>query len=224
MLLPHGFEGQGAEHSSARLERYLQLCSGNNMQVCVPTTPAQMFHLLRRQMVRHCRKPLIVMTPKSLLRHKLCVSSLDDLTGGCYQRVIGEIDVLAPEKIKHVILCSGKVYYDLLDKRREEKLDRVAIIRLEQVYPFPGPELNQILKPYVNARTLIWCQEEPKNQGAWDFAKPRLPAMLEREWYLHYVGRQSSSAPAVGSAKLHAIQQKEFVERAVLYDDDYKYL
>jgi 2-oxoglutarate dehydrogenase E1 component len=144
MLLPHGFEGQGAEHSSARLERYLQLCSGNNMQVCVPTTPAQMFHLLRRQMVRNCRKPLIVMTPKSLLRHKLCVSSLDDLTGGSYQRVIGEIDVLAPEKIKHVILCSGKVYYDLLDKRREEKLDRVAIIRLEQLYPFPG--LHQHLR------------------------------------------------------------------------------
>lgn len=224
MLLPHGFEGQGAEHSSARLERYLQLCSGNNIQVCVPTTPSQIFHLLRRQMVRHCRKPLIVMTPKSLLRHKLCVSSLDDLTGGSYQRVIGEVDVLAPEKIKHVILCSGKVYYDLLDKRREEKLDRVAIIRLEQLYPFPGPELNKILKPYINARTLVWCQEEPKNQGAWDFAKPRLPAMLEREWYLHYVGRESSSVPAVGSAKLHAIQQKELVERAVLYDDDYKYL
>jgi len=224
MLLPHGFEGQGAEHSSARLERYLQLCSGNNMQVCVPTTPAQMFHLLRRQMVRNCRKPLIVMTPKSLLRHKLCVSSLDDLTSGNYQRVIGEVDVLAPEKIKHVILCSGKVYYDLLSKRREEKLDRVAIIRIEQLYPFPGPELNEMLEPYTNARTLIWCQEEPKNQGAWDFAKPRLPAMLEREWYLHYVGRQSSSAPAAGSAKLHAIQQNELVERAVLYDDDYKYL
>jgi len=224
MLLPHGFEGQGAEHSSARLERYLQLCSGNNMQVCVPSTPAQMFHLLRRQMVRNCRKPLIVMTPKSLLRHKLCVSSLDDLASGSYQRVIGEIDNLAPEKIKHVILCSGKVYYDLLDKRREEKLDRVAIIRLEQVYPFPGPELDELLKPYINARTLIWCQEEPKNQGAWDFAKPRLPAMLEKKWYLHYVGRQSSSAPAAGSAKLHAIQQNELVERAVLYDDDYKYL
>ncbi len=224
MLLPHGFEGQGAEHSSARLERYLQLCSGNNMQVCVPSTPAQMFHLLRRQMVRNCRKPLIVMTPKSLLRHKLCVSSLDDLTSGSYQRVIGEFDTLVPEKIKHVILCSGKVYYDLLAKRREEKLDRVAIIRIEQLYPFPGPELNEMLKPYVNARTLIWCQEEPKNQGAWDFAKPRLPAMLEKEWYLHYVGRQSSSAPAAGSAKLHAIQQNELVERAVLYDDDYKYI
>jgi 2-oxoglutarate dehydrogenase E1 component len=224
MLLPHGYEGQGAEHSSARLERYLQLCSGNNIQVCVPSTPAQIFHLLRRQMVRACRKPLIVMTPKSLLRHKLCVSSLDDFTSGSYQRVIGEIDDLAPEKIKHIILCSGKVYYDLLDKRREEKLDRVAIVRLEQIYPFPGPELNEVLKPYINARTLVWCQEEPKNQGAWDFAKPRLPAMLEKEWYLHYVGRQSSSAPAVGSAKLHAIQQKEFVERAVMYDDDYKYL
>jgi 2-oxoglutarate dehydrogenase E1 component len=218
MLLPHGYEGQGAEHSSARLERYLQLCSEHNIQVCVPSTPAQMFHLLRRQMIRDCRKPLIVMTPKSLLRHKLCVSSLDELNVGSYRRVIAEVDDIEPDNVKHIILCSGKVYYDLLEKRRAEKCESVAIVRIEQLYPFPEPELNEALKCYTKTKALVWCQEEPKNQGAWDFAKPRLPAVLDREWNLHYVGRQSSSAPAVGSAKLHAIQQTELVERAVLFE------
>jgi len=218
MLLPHGYEGQGAEHSSARIERFLQLCSSQNIQVCVPSTPAQMFHLLRRQMLRNCRKPLIVMTPKSLLRHKLCVSTLDDLASGFFRRVLPEIDPIEPAKVKHVILCYGKVYYELLEKRRMEKCENVAIIRLEQLYPFPGNELNEILKCYTRTHALVWCQEEPKNMGGWDFAKPRLPAMLEKQWKLHYVGRQSSSAPAVGSAKLHAIQQRELVERAVLFD------
>ena len=218
MLLPHGYEGQGAEHSSARLERFLQLCSSYNIQVCVPSTPAQMFHLIRRQMLRHCRKPLIVMTPKSLLRHKLCTSTLDDLASGYYRRVLAEIDPIEPEKVRHVILCYGKIYYELLEKRRLEKCDNVAIIRVEQLYPFPGAELEQVLKPYTNTLTLVWCQEEPKNMGAWDFAKSRLPAMLDKKWNLHYVGRQPSSAPAVGSAKLHAIQQRELVERAVLVD------
>ena len=216
MLLPHGYEGQGAEHSSARIERYLQLCSEHNIQVCVPSTPSQIFHLLRRQMVRNCRKPLVVMTPKSLLRHKLCVSSLDEFSSGSYRRAIGEVDAIEPDKVKHIILCSGKVYYDLLEKRREEKCERVAIIRLEQLYPFPGPELNEMLKCYTKTKALVWCQEEPKNQGAWDFAKLRVPAMLDREWNLHYVGREASSAPAVGSSKLHAIQQADLVERAVL--------
>ena len=219
MLLPHGYEGQGAEHSSARLERFLQLCAEQNMQVCVPSTPAQIFHLLRRQMVRNCRKPLIVMTPKSLLRHKLCVSSLDDLASGYYQRAIAEIDDIDPKKVKHVVLCSGKVYYDLLEKRRTEKSESVAIIRVEQLYPFPAKELNEILKCYTETSRLIWCQEEPKNQGSWDFVEPRANAMLEGEWELHYVGRVSSSAPAVGSAKLHAIQQAELVERAIMFND-----
>jgi 2-oxoglutarate dehydrogenase E1 component len=218
MLLPHGFEGQGAEHSSARLERYLQLCSEHNIQVCVPSTPSQIFHLLRRQMVRNCRKPLVVMTPKSLLRHKLCVSSLDELASGSYRRVIAEVDDIEPDNVEHIVLCSGKVYYDLLEKRRAEKCESVAIIRLEQLYPFPGPELNEVLKCYTKTKALVWCQEEPKNQGAWDFAKPRFPAMLDREWNLHYVGRESSSVPAVGSARLHAIQQTELVERAVLFE------
>ncbi len=214
MLLPHGFEGQGAEHSSARLERYLQLCSVHNMQVCVPSTPAQIFHLLRRQMVRHCRKPLIVMTPKSLLRHKSCVSTLEDLTQGGYQWVIPEIDKVDPAKVRRVLLCTGKIYYELLEKRRLEKIDDVAIVRLEQIYPLPGPKLDQVLAVYSNTNDLTWCQEEPKNQGAWDFCKPRLAAMLNQRWQVSYVGRQPSSAPAVGSAQLHAKQQKEILQQA----------
>ena len=219
MLLPHGYEGQGAEHSSARLERFLQLCAEQNMQVCVPSTPAQIFHLLRRQMVRNCRKPLIVMTPKSLLRHKLCVSSLNDMANGSYQRVVPEVDNIEADKVDHVVLCSGKVYYDLLEKRRAEKLTNVAIIRVEQLYPFPVKELNGLLAAYRKTKRLIWCQEEPKNQGGWDFVEPRANATLVGEWELHYVGRVSSSAPAVGSAKLHAIQQAELVGRAVMFND-----
>jgi 2-oxoglutarate dehydrogenase E1 component len=218
MLLPHGYEGQGAEHSSARLERYLQLCSGHNMQVCVPSTPAQMFHLLRRQLLRNCRKPLVVMTPKSLLRHKECTSSLDDLASGHYQRVLPEVDDINPKKVKHIILCSGKVYYELLSKRRAKKQKDFAIIRVEQLYPFPGPELNNLLACYTSTKELVWVQEEPKNQGAWDFVKPRIPAMLDKAWNLHYVGRESSSAPAVGSAKLHTVQQRDLINRAIKFN------
>jgi len=220
MLLPHGFEGQGAEHSSARIERFLQLCSGNNMQVCVPSTPAQMFHLLRRQMLRNCRKPLIAITPKSLLRHKECTSSLDDLASGHYQRVLPEVDDIDPEKVKHIILCSGKVYYELLIERRAKKRNDIAIIRIEQLYPFPGPALDTLLKCYTETNDLVWVQEEPKNQGAWDFVKPRIPAMLDNRWNLYYVGRESSSAPAVGSAKLHAAQQRDLVDRAISFNRD----
>ena len=222
MLLPHGFEGQGAEHSSARIERYLQLCSSQNMQVCVPSTPAQMFHLLRRQMLRNCRKPLIVMTPKSLLRHKECTSSLDELASGCYQRALPEIDPIDPKKVKHIILCSGKVYYELLARRRDMKRNDIAILRVEQLYPFPGPELNLLLERYKATNDLVWVQEEPKNQGAWDFVKPRIPAMLDKDWDLYYVGRESSSAPAVGSAKLHAVQQRELVQRAIDFKRELK--
>ncbi|MGB5520203.1 MAG: 2-oxoglutarate dehydrogenase E1 component [Gammaproteobacteria bacterium] len=219
MLLPHGFEGQGAEHSSARIERYLQLCSGNNMQVCVPSAPAQMFHLLRRQMVRNCRKPLIVMTPKSLLRHKECTSSLDDLSTGYFQRVLPEVDDINPAEVKHIVLCSGKIYYELLSKRRSANHADFAILRVEQLYPFPGPELNELLKPYTHAKDLLWVQEEPKNQGAWDFVKPRIPAMLNKAWNLHYIGRESSAAPAVGSAKLHAVQQRELIDRVMHFNN-----
>ncbi len=218
MLLPHGYEGQGAEHSSARIERYLQLCSGHNMQVCVPSTPAQMFHLLRRQMIRNCRKPLVIITPKSLLRHKECTSSLDDLASGCYRRVLPEVDDIQPRKVKNIILCSGKVYYELLARRRAKKRNDIAIIRVEQLYPFPGPELNEVLKSYTCAKDILWVQEEPKNQGAWDFVKPRIPAMLNKNWQLHYIGRESSSAPAVGSAKLHGVQQRDLIKRAINFN------
>jgi 2-oxoglutarate dehydrogenase E1 component len=188
------------------------------MQVCVPSTPAQIFHLLRRQMVRNCRKPLIIMTPKSLLRHKACISTLEDLTQGEYQWVLPEIDEIDPEKVKRVILCCGKLYYELLEKRRQDKNDSVAIVRLEQIYPLPGPQLNKILSVYSNTNDLLWCQEEPKNQGAWDFCKPRLAAMLDKRWTVNYAGRQPSSAPAVGSAKLHALQQKEILEQAFSFE------
>ena len=192
------------------------------MQVCVPSTPAQLFHLLRRQMLRNCRKPLIVITPKSLLRHKECTSSLDDLASGYYRRVLPEVDQIKPKNVKHIILCSGKVYYELLNERRAKKRNDLAIIRVEQLYPFPGPELNKVLKCYTNTIELVWVQEEPKNQGAWDFVKPRIPAMLDKTWQLYYVGRESSSAPAVGSAKLHGIQQRELIDGAINFNRDKK--
>ncbi len=215
MLLPHGFEGQGAEHSSARLERYLQLCSVHNMQVCVPSTPAQLFHMLRRQMVRKCRKPLIVMTPKSLLRHKLCVSTLEDLTHGKFNWVLPEIDELQAKDVKRVIICSGKIYYELLEARRVNRIHDIAILRVEQIYPFPGEQLDALLAQYKNTNKLYWCQEEPKNQGAWDFSKLRIPAFINKRWKLHYAGREPSSAPAVGSAKLHAIEQQKIINNAL---------
>lgn len=218
MLLPHGYEGQGAEHSSARLERYLQLCAEHNMQVCVPSTPAQIFHLLRRQMVRQCRKPLIALTPKSLLRNKLCVSTLEDLTKGQFQWVIPEIDDIKPAKVKRVVLCYGKIYYDLLESRRLNQREDIAIIRVEQLYPLPGEIIDGILAQYKKTNELVWCQDEPKNQGGWDFCKVRLAAMLNKRWQLSYIGREPSSAPAVGSAKLHAIEQKKIIESCILYD------
>jgi 2-oxoglutarate dehydrogenase E1 component len=215
MLLPHGFEGQGAEHSSARLERYLQLCSVHNMQVCIPSTPAQMFHLLRRQMVRNCRKPLIIMTPKSLLRHKLCVSTLDDLTNGQFSWVLPEVDEIEEKNVKRVVICSGKIYYELLEARRLNRIKDIILLRIEQVYPFPGERLDELLSQYLNTNDLIWCQEEPKNQGGWDFCKLRIPAFINARWQLGYAGREPSSAPAVGSAKLHAIEQQKIINTAL---------
>jgi 2-oxoglutarate dehydrogenase E1 component len=215
MLLPHGFEGQGAEHSSARPERYLQLCAQNNIQVCVPSTPAQIFHLLRRQMVRLMRKPLIVMTPKSLLRHRLAVNNLEDITQGEFQAVLPEVDALDFSQVKRVIMCCGKVYYDLLEKRRTLEKTDVAIIRIEELYPFPSVQLNQILKNFSNCEELIWCQEEPKNQGAWDFMEPRFAAKLDHHCKVQYAGRPPSAAPAVGSPLVHALQQKTLVADAL---------
>ena len=214
LLLPHGYEGQGAEHSSARLERFLQLCAEKNMQVCVPTTPAQIFHLLRRQMVRPLRMPLIVMTPKSLLRHKDATSKLKELSQGAFQMVIDDIDGLKPKEVKKVILCSGKVYYELLELRRSQERNDTAILRIEQLYPFPKKRLMEALKPYRHVDTVIWCQEEPQNQGAWDQIKHRL---FEQMWpgaQLYYVGRAVSPAPAVGYPRLHLVQQETLVEDA----------
>ena len=167
MLLPHGYEGQGPEHSSARLERYLQLCAERNIQVCVPSTPAQIFHLLRQQVIRPLRKPLIVMTPKSLLRHKQAVSTLEDLSEGSFQVAIADELESDASLVKRVVLCSGKVYYDLIDRRRENEQDNVAIIRVEQLYPFPLIELRTLMQQYSNLEDVVWCQEEPMNQGAW---------------------------------------------------------
>jgi 2-oxoglutarate dehydrogenase E1 component len=215
MLLPHGYEGQGAEHSSARLERFLQMCSGHNIQVCVPTTPAQAFHMLRRQMLRPYRRPLIVMSPKSLLRHKLATSSLDELASGEFRPVVGEVDAQDRETISRLIMCSGKVYYDLLQRRREAGLDHIAIIRLEQLYPFPWRLLRQELASYPNVTEYIWCQEEPKNQGAWYATRHKLQEVIGEDNRLYYTGRAALPAPAVGYPGLHTQQQIALVADAL---------
>ena len=215
LFLPHGYEGMGPEHTSARLERFLQLCAERNMQVCIPTTPAQCFHMIRRQMLRPYRKPLIVMTPKSLLRHKLAVSTWDDLTQGTFQTVIGEVDELPIKKIKRVILCSGRVYYDLLQKRRDEGLKDVAIIRIEQLYPFPEEQLKKMLEPYQHVKDIVWCQEEPHNQGAWYSSQHHLCKALMRGQTLQYVGRAASAAPAAGYLARHTAEQQQLVAEAL---------
>jgi 2-oxoglutarate dehydrogenase E1 component len=215
LLLPHGYEGAGPEHSSARLERFLQLCAENNMQVCVPSTPAQMFHMLRRQMHQSFRKPLIVMTPKSLLRHELSVSTLVELTRGAFARVIGEVDELPPQEVRRVVFCSGKVYFDLLRARRKEALREVALVRIEQLYPFPGDEYQAIIHRYPNVREVIWCQEEPQNQGAWYQIRHRLQEPLMGRRPVLYAGRAPAAAPATGIAKIHEIEQQTLVAAAL---------
>jgi 2-oxoglutarate dehydrogenase E1 component len=215
LFLPHGYEGQGAEHSSARLERFLQLCAEYNIQVCVPSTPAQMFHMLRRQMLRSLRKPLIVMTPKSLLRHPLSVSRLEELSMGAFHAVIDEIDDIKPAAVTRIVLCSGKVYFDLLKARREAKIESIAIVRLEQLYPFPSDEYEAILRKYSAASEVVWCQEEPQNQGSWYQIRHRLQSKLEARHELLYAGRPSSAAPATGISALHELQQKNLVTAAL---------
>ena len=220
LLLPHGQEGQGPEHSSARLERYLQLCAENNMQVCNITTPGNYFHALRRQMKRNYRKPLVIMTPKSLLRHKLAVSPLSEMEEGTsFRKVIGEVDTLAPnEKVRRVVISSGKVYYDLLAARRDRAIDDVALVRLEQIYPFPAMALRTVLQTYPNAE-VVWCQEEPENSGAWTFVDRRLERVLVAIDAVskrpRYVGREEAASPATGSAKTHALQQAALVAAAL---------
>ena len=215
LYLPHGYEGQGPEHSSARLERFLQMCAMENMQVCVPTTPAQDFHMIRRQMLRNARKPLIVMTPKSLLRHKLAVSTLDELANGSFQLVIGEHRELPAKKVKRVVYCSGKVYYDLLEEAEKRKLSDVALIRVEQLYPFPRAEVTAELQKYPAAKEVIWCQEEPMNQGAWFQIRHHLQACIGSKHSLSYAGRARSAAPAAGHLNTHVAEQAALVEQAL---------
>jgi 2-oxoglutarate dehydrogenase E1 component len=219
LLLPHGYEGQGPEHSSARIERYLQLCAERNMSVYNLTTPASYFHALRRQLHRNFRKPAVIFTPKSLLRHKLAVSSLADLSEGQFQFAIPEIDAIAePDKVRRVVICSGKVYYDLLTERRAHEERDVAIIRLEQLYPFPENTLGRVLTPYHNA-DVVWCQEEPENMGAWNFVDRRLEKVLSRldikVTRPAYVGREAAASPATGQARVHAREQATLVAVAL---------
>jgi 2-oxoglutarate dehydrogenase E1 component len=215
LFLPHGYEGQGPEHSSARLERFLQLCAEQNMQVCVPSTPAQMFHMLRRQMKQPFRKPLIVMTPKSLLRHKLSVSPLEDLTVNGFRNIIDEVDDIAAAKVTRIVFCSGKVYFDLLDSRRSDGINNVVIVRVEQLYPFPSDEYAAIVRKYSNAREIVWCQEEPQNQGAWYQIRHRLQEPLSKEQALLYAGRAPAAAPATGIFQVHVEQQQGLVDAAL---------
>jgi len=215
MLLPHGYEGQGPEHSSARLERFLQLCVGHNIQVCNPTTPAQMFHMLRRQMRRPLRKPLIVMAPKSLLRHKLAVSNLDELAEGGFLPVIGDGLLSDPARVTRLVMCSGRVYYDLLERRQSAGLEHVALVRIEQLYPFPWRLLREELSRYPNIAEFCWCQEEPKNQGAWYATRHKFEEIIGAANRLIYTGRAALSAPAVGYAGLHVQQQENLVTQAL---------
>ena len=222
MLLPHGYEGQGAEHSSARIERYLQLCADYNIQVCIPSTPAQMFHLLRRQMLRPYRKPLIVFTPKSLLRSKDAASPLTELTQGKFQPVIPEVDTLDADKVRRIIACSGKVYYELLAARRAKGISDMAIIRLEQLYPFPHDDFVAQIAAYPKASEVVWCQEEPGNQGAWHRIQHYLLRHLRKGMRLDYALRPSSAAPAAGYLAVHQEQQKAVIEAAFRDDLDNK--
>lgn len=215
LFLPHGYEGQGPEHSSARLERFLQLCAEQNMQVCVPSTPAQFFHMIQRQMLRAYRKPLIVMTPKSLLRHKFSVSPITSLSDGQFELLIPDSDVLDAAAVRRIVFCSGKVYYDLTEARQVHNVTDTALVRIEQLYPFPIEQYAAIISSYKNVRDIVWCQEEPRNQGAWYQIKHRLQEPLGDDRQLFYAGRNSSAAPASGVFKLHLQQQQALVEAAL---------
>lgn len=218
MLLPHGYEGQGPEHSSARLERYLQMCAEHNMQICVPSTPAQVYHMIRRQAIRPVRKPLIAFTPKSLLRHKEAVSSLDELADGCFELVIDDVAGLKTAAVKRLVLCSGKVYYDLAAERDAQGLKDTAIVRIEQLYPFPEQRLSEVIRAYPALEDVVWCQEEPMNQGAWYSSQHHMRRVLNEvnaSLYLRYAGRDSAAAPAAGYMAVHVAQQKALVADAL---------
>jgi 2-oxoglutarate dehydrogenase E1 component len=218
LFLPHGYEGQGPEHSSARLERFLQLCALDNMIVCAPTTPAQDFHMIRRQMRMATRKPLVVMTPKSLLRHKLAVSTLDELAGGLFQELIPDATASA-KKVRRVVACAGKVYYDLLEEAQKQGIKDVALVRVEQLYPFPRAQLAAELKRH-GAKEVVWCQEEPQNQGAWYQIQHHLRACLQPGQVLDYAGRARSPSPAAGHMDEHVAEQAQLVADALVNPPD----
>jgi 2-oxoglutarate dehydrogenase E1 component len=220
VFLPHSYDGQGPEHSSARLERYLQLCAEQNMQVCFPSTPAQMFHMLRRQMIRAHLKPLIVMSPKSLLRRKISTSPVDDLVNGKFQTVIDEIDDLDKDQVTRLLMCSGKVYFDLLEQRRESEIKNIAIARIEQLYPFPREEVRELISQYKNLKEVVWVQEEPKNQGSWYYMQSRgtMIGCLKDQHTFGYAGRFYSASPATGLMPIHLAQQKELISDALQID------
>jgi 2-oxoglutarate dehydrogenase E1 component len=212
LLLPHGYEGQGPEHSSARLERFLQACAEDNMQVCNLTTAAQYFHVLRRQMKRDFIKPLIIMTPKSLLRSKFAASPVEEFINGRFEEILGSPEAGPAEKTKRIIFCSGKVYYDLLNYRTQRKIDDAAIIRIEQLYPLAEKKLRETLKPFSKNAKYVWCQEESENMGAWTFIEPRLRTIFCTE--IAYAGREASASPAVGSLARHKREQARLVADA----------
>jgi 2-oxoglutarate dehydrogenase E1 component len=213
-MLPHGYEGQGPEHSSARLERFMQLAADNNMQIVQPTSASQIFHVLRRQIVRQFRKPLVIMTPKSLLRNKDATSALTEFTKGSFQTVIPENKDLKADRVKRIVVCSGKVYYDLAKRREEREDDTVAILRVEQLYPFPHKVFAAELRKYPNATDIVWCQDEPQNQGAWFFVQHYIHENMLEGQKLGYAGRPASASPAVGYSHLHQEQQKALLDQA----------
>ncbi|NCW26535.1 MAG: 2-oxoglutarate dehydrogenase E1 component, partial [Betaproteobacteria bacterium] len=215
LMLPHGYEGQGPEHSSARIERFLQLCAENNMQIVQPTTPSQIFHVLRRQMIRGFRKPLVLFTPKSLLRHKEAVSSLDELAKGGFELVIGETDKsIDAKKVTRVVVCSGRLYFDLIAARREAKREDLAIIRIEQLYPFGQKAFEAEVKRYAAATQWVWAQDEPQNQGPWFYIQHPIQDALGAEHRLVYAGRPASASPAVGYYDKHYAQLKDLIASA----------
>jgi 2-oxoglutarate dehydrogenase E1 component len=215
LLLPHGYEGQGPEHSSARPERFLQLCAENNLAVCYPSTPAQYFHLLRRQIRPGMKRPLVVMTPKSLLRLPAAASTVAELTSGGFQPVIDDAEINDPSAVERVVLCSGKVYYDLVEARKKSESLRVSIVRLEQFYPFPLTRLREVLSRYTNSKELVWAQEEPKNMGGWTFMEERLENLLPQCERPIYVGRSPSASPATGSYSIHQMEQTKLIQEAL---------